>query len=152
MLASLDHAAAAGAPPSAAALVSDLASAFPEGFDDRLPLAAGSPLAAAPGPPGGSLGAGATCVTFARKAQALAAQLALRFGGADARFAFGDLGRLAADSGARRSSFGSVHVVVSLPLPLSLAYLRGAAALCLPPSVAFCCLRGPDSSCSRRPR
>lgn len=100
VLASLDRAAAAGARPSAAALVADVASAFPGGFDDRLPLAAGSPLGTTPGMLGGGQGPDTPCATFARKAQALAAQLALRFGGADARFAFGDLGRLAADSGA----------------------------------------------------
>jgi hypothetical protein len=38
-------------------------------------------------------------VVFARKVQALMADLGLRFGREDARFAWTDAGRLAADSG-----------------------------------------------------
>uniref|UniRef100_A0A7S0S2W2 Queuosine 5'-phosphate N-glycosylase/hydrolase n=1 Tax=Chlamydomonas leiostraca TaxID=1034604 RepID=A0A7S0S2W2_9CHLO len=66
-------------PAPAAALVSELVESFP-GFQDS------------------ALYDGAT-VTFARKAQALVAALAARFGSEDPRFAFADVSALTADSG-----------------------------------------------------
>lgn len=79
ILANLDAQAAAGQPPSAAALVEELADTFPA-FEDS------------------GLYRGKQ-VHFCRKAQLLAAQLHLRFRGADPRFRFADMAQLAADSG-----------------------------------------------------
>ncbi|EFN50556.1 hypothetical protein CHLNCDRAFT_55749, partial [Chlorella variabilis] len=78
ILAQLDRQAAAGQPPSAAALVAALAEAVPV-FDDA------------------GLYRGKQ-VYFYRKAQLLAAQLHLRFRGADPRFRFADMEQLAVNS------------------------------------------------------
>ncbi|KAL4421208.1 hypothetical protein ABPG77_010083 [Micractinium sp. CCAP 211/92] len=79
ILANLDAQAAAGQPPSAAALVEELAETFPA-FEDS------------------GLYRGKQ-VHFCRKAQLLAAQLHLRFRGSDARFRFADMAQLSVDSG-----------------------------------------------------
>lgn len=79
ILSFLDQHQAAGHPPSAAALVEKLAGSFP-GFQDRVEQ-------------------GSRQVGFFRKAQALAAQLYLRFGREDPRFDFQDMGSLTLDTG-----------------------------------------------------
>ncbi|GAB4823612.1 hypothetical protein N2152v2_010658 [Parachlorella kessleri] len=75
----VDSRRALGEAPSAAALIEKLAATFP-GYDDRAEC-------------------GGLQVSFYRKAQALAAQLCLRFGKEDERFAFQDVSSLAVDSG-----------------------------------------------------
>ncbi|KAL4439904.1 hypothetical protein ABPG75_002905 [Micractinium tetrahymenae] len=79
VLANLDAQAAAGQPPSAAALIEELAETFPAFADSGLYKG--------------------KQVHFCRKAQLLAAQLHLRFRGSDARFRFADMGQLSVDSG-----------------------------------------------------
>lgn len=97
-------------PITAAYLIGELADTIP-GFQDSAlftPPAAAAGVAAADagssdgaggsnGGPGGS--SGSIKVVYLRKAQALAAELGLRFGGEDPRFAFTDREQLAADSG-----------------------------------------------------
>ncbi|PSC69235.1 hypothetical protein C2E20_7255 [Micractinium conductrix] len=79
ILATLDAQAAGGSPPSVAALVEELAEAFPAFADTGLYRG--------------------HQVCFYRKAQLLAAQLHLRFRGSDDRFKFVDMADLSADSG-----------------------------------------------------
>jgi hypothetical protein len=100
-------------PFTAASLVEELSDTIP-GFQDSAlftPPPAAAAAAAAPAEQGGSNDGGSSGsngggsssssikVVYVRKAQALAAELALRFGREDTRFAFEDTPKLSADSG-----------------------------------------------------
>jgi hypothetical protein len=81
-------------------LVEELADTVPAFQDSALftpPTAAAVP--AAEGSSSSDSSCGSIKIVFLRKAQALAAELGLRFGREDARFAFEDAANLAADSG-----------------------------------------------------
>jgi hypothetical protein len=128
VLAQVAARAAAGRPPSAAALVEDLAESFPI-FDDRSVAGA---------------------AVFHRKAQALAGALHARFAAEDARFAFADADALAGDSGAAAlAALVDAGVVALAPaLAEALAGGRDLAGDAREPALRAAAVAAADAVCA----